>query len=343
LLFSDASKVAARDARHDLPLTLRLLAIGLPLTIVLGAVLAALAFPTMPVALAALVAAALAPTDAALSAAVVGDERLPIRVRRVLNVESGLNDGIATPVVAACIAATATALSLPEGSRHDDLGPLLALLVGATVGAVVAGVGGRLLVASHDRGWMERGARRLAGLGLAGTCFLAAEGLGGNPFVAAFAGGLAFRAAAGDQTEASVELSDLGSELLSHVIWFVFGASFVLPSFEGIDLRIALYAAASLTVVRMVPVALCLAGSGESRATALFIGWFGPRGLASVIFALLALEELGATDPRVDTALRTMGVVVVASVVAHGVTARPLAARYAALARREDAAVASPT
>ena len=78
----------------------------------------------------------------------------------------------------------------------------------------------------------------------------------------------------------------------------------------------------------MVPVALALIGTGSGRATTAFIGWFGPRGLASVVFALLAVEDLGATDPRVLEAVQTIAVTIVASVVAHGVTARPLASRY---------------
>jgi NhaP-type Na+/H+ or K+/H+ antiporter len=177
---------------------------------------------------------------------------------------------------------------------------------------------------------MELGSRRLATLALALLAFLVAAEVGGNPFVSAFVGGLVFGASARDQTAASIELVELGGSLLSLVLWFIFGAGFVLPAFEGLDWRVLLYAVSSLTVIRMVPVAIALLGTGERRATAAFIGWFGPRGLASVVFALLAVEELGATDERVLDAVHAIAVTIVLSVVAHGVTARPLAARYVA-------------
>lgn len=330
LLFSDATGVTLRKARFDLPLTVRLLAIGLPLCIALGTGLAAVAFPAMPLALAALVAASLAPTDAALSASVIADERVPERIRRVLNVESGLNDGIATPIVTFCIAATATALGIAGGSHADGAGALAELLVGVVVGAATGAIGGAVLTGSRRRGWMQHGARRMMALGLAAISFLVTQEVGGNPFVAAFVGGLAFRAAARDDATEAAELIELGSGLLAHALWFVFGAAFVLPAFEDLDLRIALYALASLTVIRMVPVGVALLGSGQSRATVLFVGWFGPRGLASVIFALLAVEELGVADPLTETATKVIAVVVVASVVLHGATGRPLSARYAA-------------
>ena len=136
----------------------------------------------------------------------------------------------------------------------------------------------------------------------------------------------------------SVELTEVAGGLLSLVLWFIFGAGFVLPAFEDLDGRIVLYAVASLTVVRMVPVAIALFGSGQGRMTAAFIGWFGPRGLASAVFALLAVEELGNADPRVEAAVNTIAVTIVFSIVAHGVTARPLASRYVQARRRLHAA-----
>ena len=166
LLFGDASGVPPAAARHDLSLTSRLLAIGLPLSIVAGTAMAVLVFPSLPLALAGLIAASLAPTDAALSASVIADERLPARVRRVLNVESGLNDGIATPVVTFCIAAAATALGVVGDDFEDGFGALGQLLIGAAVGAAVAFVGGRLVAFAHQRGWMQSGSRQLATLAL---------------------------------------------------------------------------------------------------------------------------------------------------------------------------------
>ena len=330
LLFSDASAVPVTAARRDLPLTARLLGIGLPMSIIAGTAVAVLLFPNVPLALAGLIAASLAPTDAALSASVIADERLPARVRRVLNVESGLNDGIATPVVTVCIAATASAIGVAAHEYEDGWGAVGELLIGAAVGAGLGLVGGMLIVLARRRGWTQHGSRRLATLSLALAAFLVASQAGGNPFVAAFVGGVVFGASAQADAEESIELTELTGGYLSLVLWFVFGAGFVLPAFEQLDLRIALYAIASLTVVRMVPVAIALIGSGQGTATTAFIGWFGPRGLASVVFALLAIEELGDADPRVVTAVNTIAITITLSIVLHGVTARPLATRYVA-------------
>ena len=248
--------------------------------------------------------------------------------------ESGLNDGIATPVVTLCIASAATVLGIVSDHDEAGVGALGQLVVGIAVGVGIAYVGGRLLAVAHRRGLMEIGSRRLATLALALLAFLVASEAGGNPFVSAFVGGLVFGASAREQAEASVELTELGGSLLSLVLWFIFGAGFVLPVFEDLDWRVLLYAVCSLTVIRMVPVAIALLGSGEGRATAAFIGWFGPRGLASVVFALLAVEELGGTDPRVLDAVHAIAVTIVLSVVAHGVTSRPFATRYVAAAAR---------
>ncbi len=330
LLFADASAVPLMAARRDLSLTGRLLGFGLPLSIVAGTALAVLLFPSIPLALAGLIAAALAPTDAALSAAVIADERLPARVRRVLNVESGLNDGIVTPVVTFCIASAATVLGMVGDHDEAGVGALGQLAIGVAVGGGIAFVGGRLLAVAHRRGLMQEGARRLATLALALLAFLVASEVGGNPFVSAFVGGLVFGASAREQTAASIELAEVGGSLLSLVLWFIFGAGFLVPAFEDLDWRVLLYAMCSLTVIRMVPVAIALLGSGEGRATIAFIGWFGPRGLASVVFALLAIEELGSTDGRVLDAVHTIAITIVLSVVAHGVTSRPLATRFIA-------------
>jgi NhaP-type Na+/H+ or K+/H+ antiporter len=336
LLFADASGVPLAAARHDLPLTSRLLGIGLPLSIIAGAGLAALLFQSLPLALAGLIGASLAPTDAALSASVIADERLPISVRRVLNVESGLNDGIATPVVTFCIASAATVLGL--AAHHDEAGfsALGQLAIGAVVGAGIALVGGGLLTVAHRRTWMQHGSRRLATLALALLSFLIASEIGGNPFVSAFVGGLIFGAIAGSEAVESIELAELGGSLLSLVLWFVFGAGFVIPAFEHLDVRVVVYAVCSLTVVRMLPVAIALIGARQDRATVAFIGWFGPRGLASVVFALLAIEDLGDSDPRVLTAVHAIAITILLSVLAHGLTGRPLAGRYLATLAAAD-------
>jgi NhaP-type Na+/H+ or K+/H+ antiporter len=285
-------------------------------------------FPGLPLALACMIAASLAPTDAALSASVIADERLPSRVRRVLNVESGLNDGIATPVVTFCIASAAATLGIVEHEFEGGFGAVGELVIGVAIGGGIAFVGGRLVGYAHTRGWIQHGARRLATLSLALLAFLVASEAGGNPFVSAFVGGFVFGASARADVGRAVELTELGGSLLSLALWFVFGAVFVMPAFEQLDGRTVLWALLSLTAVRMVPVAISLLGSGQDRATTAFIGWFGPRGLASVVFALLAVEELGVSDPRVAVATNAIAITIVFSVVAHGITARPLAGWY---------------
>jgi sodium/hydrogen antiporter len=342
LLFADASAVPLAAARQDLPLTARLLVIGLPLSMITGLAMAIVLFPSLPIALAALIAASLAPTDAALSASVIADERLPIQVRRVLNVESGLNDGIATPVVTFCIASAATVLGME--AHHDEAGfsALGQLAVGVGLGGGIAFVGGRLLALAHHRDWMQPGSRRLATLALALLSFLVAAEVGGNPFVSAFVGGLAFGAVTRKASVRSVELTEIGGSLLSLVLWFIFGAGFVIPAFQDLDVAIAVYAIGSLTVVRMLPVAIALVGAGQDRATTAFIGWFGPRGLASVVFALLAAEDLGGADPRVLAAVHTIAITIVLSIVAHGLTARPLTRRYLATLHARRRTTAAP-
>ncbi len=328
LLFADASAVPVAAARHDLPVTARLLGIGLPLTILAGTGLALLLFPNLELALAGLIATSLAPTDAALSAAVIADERLPVRVRRILNVESGLNDGIVTPAVTFCLGAAAAVLDVVGEEYDSGFGAAAELGIGLGVGVVIAFLGARILSATYRRGWMEHGARRLGTLALALLAFLVASALDGNPFVAAFVGGLVFGAVERHDAATAVELTARAGGALSLVLWFLFGAGFVLPALEQLDLARALYAVASLTVVRMVPVAIALIGSGQDRPTTLFVGWFGPRGLASVVFGLLAVEELGVSDPGVQVALQTIALTIVLSVVAHGISARPLTTRY---------------
>ncbi len=328
LLFADASTVSLTAARRDVPLTARLLGIGLPLSIVVGTVLAALVFPGLPFALTALIATCLAPTDAALSASVISDTRLPGRVRRVLNVESGLNDGIATPLVTLAIAASATSLGVVDKQFEDGFGALAELAIGVGVGVGIGLTAGRVIAGAHRRGWMQEGSRRFATLALPVATFLVASMLGGNPFVGAFAGGVSFGATASTDAAPSIELTELLAKLFSFALWFVFGASFVLPAFESLDLRTVIYATLSLTVVRMLPVAVSLLASGVDRSTTAFIGWFGPRGLASVVFALLAVDQLGSTNPHVVVATNTIAVTIVFSIMAHGFSGRPLATRY---------------
>lgn len=339
VLFGDAARVRVTDLRRDAGRYVRLLGVGLPLTIVLGWLLALWLVPGLGVWLALLVAAALAPTDAALGVPVVTNRAVPSGIRRLITVESGLNDGIATPVVLLAVAGAATTEGITEGRGPGAA--LVELAVGVVVGVVVGGAGGALLRWARNRGWAAEEFTGIAVLALALGCYLAAVATGGNGFVAAFCGGLAFGAAAGRRAPAEVAFLEQASGLVSLLVWIAFGMIAVPLVLTGLGVVTVVYAVLSLTVVRMLPVALALIGSGLDRRTVAFVGWFGPRGLASLVFALIALEELG--DPA-DPAVVVIGVTVLLSVLAHGVSAAPLAARYgrAAGAHRPGADVPVP-
>lgn len=329
LLFADASRVDPSDLRRRTGLPIRLLAVGLPLTVALGFGLATAVFSDLPWQLAVLLAAALAPTDAALSAAVVSDPGVEEDVRRSLNVESGLNDGIATPIVTTCIAAAATVVGsgvLPDAAAGSATSALVDVLGAAAIGAAVGLAGGSLIVRARAAGWIAPGGRRVAVLMLAVLSFVISDQLDVNFFVAAFVAGLAFRGAVGSDDPEATELPELLGRVLSLGIWFVFGGALLVDGLRLVDWRIAVYAVLSLVAVRMAAVAIAMVGSGSDRRSTLFVGWFGPRGLATVVFGLLIVEELPAGDPGVQTVLATMVLTVLLSVVAHGVTGRPLAA-----------------
>ncbi len=322
VLFSDASRVRLSDLRADMGLCLRLLGIGLPLTIGLGILLALALFNGMSIWLAVLVGAALAPTDAALGAGVMVNPAVPARIRLLLNIESGLNDGIATPVVLVAIAGAATA------EHAASVGPGAAaaeLALGVVVGMFVGGAGGFVVTVARRRGWAAGDFAGSAVLALAICAYACALALHGNGFIAAFVGGLAYGATSGERGERLVPYVEETGALVSLLVWLAFGAIAVVPAFESLTWQTVLYAVLSLTVIRMVSVALALAGRRLGRAAVAFVGWFGPRGLASVVFALLALEDIGHSA---GPAVTVIAFTILLSVVAHGLTADPLARRY---------------
>lgn len=341
VLFSDAARVNLGELRRDLAIPLRLLGIGLVLSVILGSVLAGWVVGGLPWALAAFVGASLAPTDAALSVAVINDERIPLRLRRALNVESGLNDGIATPIVAFMLAVAASQLGIVTESESFEAGTALRELGGGVLVGVALGIAGATLISTASRhGWIDKGGRRLATLAVAIAAFAVALAFDANGFIAAFVAGVAFGALLDRRAvdlEEAAELPELGGELLALVVWFLFGAILMPLALEHVEWRTAVYAVASLTIIRMVPVAVSLARSGLDGPSIVFIGWFGPRGLASVVFALLAIEELGDTLPEVDRAVATVVLTVALSVLFHGITARPGGRKYVQLEHDQPA------
>jgi len=330
VLFTDASRVNIRAVRADAKIPLRLLLIGLPLTIGLGTAVALVVFGGINPWVAALIGAAVAPTDAALGAPIMEDHRVPGRIRRVLNVESGLNDGIATPFVNVFIIG-AVGAELAHGAQTlghavAELG--IGLLAGVGLGLAV----GAALQLARRHGWTAGRSGPVAVLALALLAYALTIELGGNGFVGAFVAGLAFGsvtsnadADADADADGMVFTADVG-ELLSLLVWFLFGAVMIVPAVRDATWRDGLYAVLALTLVRMLPVTISLWRSGLSRASIAFVGWFGPRGLASVVFALLAFDALDKTDARL--ALPAISLTVLLSVLAHGISASPLAARY---------------
>jgi sodium/hydrogen antiporter len=327
VLFADAARIDVRALRGELSVPLRLLGIGLPLTLVAGFVLALVVFPELLWAEALLLAVILAPTDAALGQAVVTLMRLPSRVRQGLNVESGLNDGICVPLFWIVLAiAQAESGAIGDGAavrlvlEQIGYGILAGVLAGIAAACVIV-VAGRH---GHVTGsWLQ--VVPLAGAGLA---FGVADPIGGSGFIAAFVGGFVFgaiRRRSGGEVGHLIE--ELG-EVFSAVTFIVFGAVLLGPVLGDVTWSVALYAVLSLTVVRLLPVTIAMIGTGARPPTLAFLGWFGPRGLASIVFAVLVLEEGGL--PHDDLILVTTYVTIGLSVLAHGLTAAPLANRYAA-------------
>jgi sodium/hydrogen antiporter len=327
VLFADASRVNVKALRADLTLPGRLLGIGLPLTIGAGTAAAAGLFSGAGAWVAAALGAIVAPTDAALGASIVQDERVPAVVRRALNVESGLNDGIATPFVNLFLAGAIASEAIGSaGVGHAAVD----LLGGAGLGAGVGLLGALLLTWAGRAGWSGAGFRPLTVLALALFAYAVALVANLNGFVAAFVAGMAFGTVVTDSE--LLAFAEEAGTLLSLLVWFLFGAVMVVPGFEAAGWRAAIFAVLALTLVRMVPVALALAGAGLDRATVAFIGWFGPRGLASVVFGLIAVDSLAPEDARL--VLGAVTVTVTLSVIAHGVTGSPLAQRYGRVAHR---------
>ena len=327
LLFTDASTVDLRSAERDARLPGRLLLIGLPLTIGLGAVLARLILSAEGWASAALLAAILAPTDAALSLQVVTNKAVPARIRRTLNVESGLNDGIATPFVAFFLAAVVATESsethhwLWESISQLGIGILVAVAVGVVAGAGVSW--------ARRHGWTTPTSEQLFVLVLGLLSYGISIEAGGNGFVAAFVAGLVFGATTKGALREPTEFAETIGMFLSFAVWGLFGLVFVGPALSGsVALAPIAYAVLSLTLIRMVPVSIALLGSGLRPDSVAFIGWFGPRGLASVVFGLLAYDALTSAGLPITTLQLTVTWTVLLSVVLHGLSAGPLAKIY---------------
>lgn len=325
VLFADASRISLRTLRREYAVPLRLLGIGLPLTIVVGTVAGALVIPAISVAEAAVLAVVLACTDAALGHAVVTDERIPSRVRQGLNVESGLNDGLCVPVF--YIAVAVAAAEAGTTSEHAAVTLVLEQIGYGVVGGVIAGIAGAVLLRfGTGRKLMETHWTQILVVASALLAAGVATALGGSIFIAAFSAGVLFGALRRDAGGQVSQLVDEGGELFNAATFIVFGAVVLGPLLDEITWEVAAYAVLSLTVVRMLPVALALLGTGARRPTVAFVGWFGPRGLASIVFAVILLDD--ADLPHAHTLLISIAATIALSIYAHGLTARPFTERY---------------
>ena len=326
VLFADASRIDFRAMRLEYSVPLRLLAIGLPLTIVAGALAGAAVLSELVPIEAIALAIVLAPTDAALGQAVVTDPRVPSRIRQGLNVESGLNDGICVPLLLIAIAVA----EAEEGViGNGDAVQLVVEEIGyGIIGGAIAGLAAAAVVRlAVPRGLVD--SLWLQAVPVAGAAFAygLAVWLGGSGFIAAFVAGAVFgglrREIGGEMTQFLEETGNV----LGGVTFILFGAVMLIPALDDLSVEVVVYSLLSLTLVRMIPVAVAMLGTGARRPTLAFLGWFGPRGLASIVFAVILVHDadLAAESLILNTIFVTIGL----SVLVHGVTASPLADRYA--------------
>ena len=329
VLFTDAAGADVRVLKNTTGVPARLLLIGLPLTIALGFAFGTLLVEHPSLFAIAVLATMLAPTDAALGKAVITNKSVPGDIRQSLNVESGLNDGICVPVLLLFLA-----LALDTAG---DIGPLSLAAelvveqigIGLAVGLVLTFSAVRLLTFARHRQWLTKTWTQVPILALALSCFAVAQYLGGSGFIAAFSGGLlmAFmdKHLSSEVKEEYLLASEGAGDTLALITWVAFGSAVVGQALGNFSWNILLYSFLSLTVIRMLPVFLCLTGSGIDTEGKLFIGWFGPRGLASIVFAVMVVNsELPDSGPLAMTVVCT----IMLSIVGHGITANPWARAY---------------
>jgi len=333
LLFTDATHINLKTLRSREKLPLRLLSIGMLLTILLGAVAAHLIFPQLSIWEAGILAAILAPTDAGLGQVIVRSPRVPLRIRQSLDVEAGLNDGLAVPFFMFFIAVSRIGT---DGAGRVLLNYVFEQLgMGALVGLTVGLIGGLLLATARRKEWMAESAQQFGLVALPVLSVLACEPVGGSMFIAAYIAGLAVQAGFRDASTHSLEFTEGWGQLFDYFVFFLFGL-FVAIAFRQFSFVHMLYAILSLTVVRMVPVAIALIGTRLNPASILFMGWFGPRGLASIVLGLVYLEE-EAHLPGEETIKLAVMVTVMLSIFIHGFSAFPGIDLYARKVAKLDA------
>ena len=328
VLFTDASRIQLKLLRREYNLPLRLLGIGLPLTIVFGTIFALFLFPNeLNIWEAAALGTILAPTDAALGQAVVNSSRVPVSIRQAINIESGLNDGICLPILLLFI-------SLAEESEQGKTASYWLIfsskqiIFGAAIGIAVGYFGSKLIVKSLRRKWMNDSFEDLSVLGLSILAYTCAELIGGNGFIAAFCAGLTLGTIATKPVLRKLyEFGEAEAQLLTLISFLLFGAVMVFPTLSQTTWQMWLYAILSLTAARMLGVAIATTGLKLQLDSILFVGWFGPRGIASIVYGLLIVDKENLQGSEFIFSM--MVVTVLISVFAHGLTAFPGANWYA--------------
>ncbi len=331
VLFSDAASIDLAQLRRDHNLPVRMLLIGMPLTIVFGTVAALLIFDGLSVWEAALLAAILAPTDAALGQAVVANLRVPVRIRQALNVESGLNDGIALPFILIFVAIAGAMTADIEAGAWLLLGAKQ-IVFGALGGLAIGTIGARLVAVCYRTAWMSELAEGMIALGLAFGAWALAEAVHGNGFIAAFVAGLAFGNTLQKKCRYLYEFAESEGQILVLLTFAAFGGVMLPQALGAVTTGSFVFALLALTVLRMLPVQLSLLGTGIRPATTAFLGWFGPRGLASILFVLLIIEQSELAGEGIIFTVVT--VTVALSILLHGMTAGPVARWYGAMTAR---------
>jgi sodium/hydrogen antiporter len=321
VLFTDAANADFAIVKRHIGVPQRLLLLGLPLTILLGFAVARVLIPGLAPLEAALLAAILAPTDAALGKPVVSNPAVPAVMRESLNIESGLNDGICVPVVVLLLG-LAIDIQIEHGTLVHAIKVVVEELgIGAVTGLGLTWLTARMLRLAESRGWISEHWEEVPIVALAGLCFAAAQAAGGSGFIACFVGGLLLSGLRPAHKEVLLRGAVATGEAMALLTWIVFGIGAVAQIAARLNWTGLIYAVLSLTLIRMVPVLLCLAGTGMRLVDRFFVAWFGPRGLATIVFGVIVLAE---KLPGNDTILAVAGGTVLLSVVAHGVSANPL-------------------
>lgn len=331
ILFIDAANANLKVLRKNMKIPVRMLLIGMPLVILLGVIFGRYLFPGMPLFELCILATILAATDAALGKGVITNKAVPERVREGLNAESGLNDGLAVPVLFLFIA-----LAIGSSNDQDHTSFALGLVarelgIGLVVGLGLTLVASKLADWCIDKGWLSDIWRQVFVIALALACFATAQSLHGSGYIAAFVGGLLFGYLTKSQTHELVHSAEGIGEILAMITWMLFGALVVGQAWLGLTWQVAVYSLLSLTVIRVLPMLLSLSGTGENMETKLFLAWFGPRGLASIVFIIIVADY---DLPGFTTMAYTVACTVTLCVLAHGLTANAWARGFG---RRSEA------